>query len=344
MVGRGQMPKKAVALPYFNMDNLPLVEESDEEDLPVDSLHTDQVNKTDEIQRGPETLNNMLNLLKPTNLSVHPENVDFSRAQRITNQTQGDKSMHCSHLSLIENFGFNICVYPDQANKSIIHDRLMDHDAMVSILLRLLKNKELDFIDIGAGVGVFTMAAASLGRRVVSVEPIRANQQCLVKAAQLNRVSNNIVLVPNAISDSHINVTLPFLSGSKNDSSFEDSTQCPPNGSCSQQVPTMTLNDLLPYIPSKRAVLRLDIPGHSMEAIVKTKRFFKRIKVPLIILTWTPYKDTWRAGEEVRGRIGALIKQMLHKKYWPYDANGAVLNVDEWGSWPDTVLWIKRRQ
>jgi FkbM family methyltransferase len=54
-------------------------------------------------------------------------------------------------------------------------------------------------IDIGANIGTYTMVSSSLGRTTISVECYQPNIDRIVRAIQLENLSNYLTLIGNAI-------------------------------------------------------------------------------------------------------------------------------------------------
>ncbi len=65
---------------------------------------------------------------------------------------------------------------------------------------RIPQDQSATLWDVGANVGSFTIYAAKRGVRVVAVEPMPHNLLMLVKNVILNQVSENVVIVPLAMS------------------------------------------------------------------------------------------------------------------------------------------------
>jgi tRNA1(Val) A37 N6-methylase TrmN6 len=86
--------------------------------------------------------------------------------------------------------------------------------SLVNLIYTLLRNDPgLQFIDLGANLGVFSLAVAKLGRKVIAVEPLSINLKRLCKSVFENEFEDYITIVHNAISDSYEKVTLGMEKG-----------------------------------------------------------------------------------------------------------------------------------
>ena len=57
----------------------------------------------------------------------------------------------------------------------------------------------IDFIDIGANIGIYTMYASSIGRKTISIECYQPNIERIIRAIQIENVSKYVILIGNAI-------------------------------------------------------------------------------------------------------------------------------------------------
>jgi len=119
----------------------------------------------------------------------------------------------------------------DRAISKTINDKGSWEGEMVDIILDLLmKNPNAQFIDLGANLGVYSLAAAKLGRKVTAVDPLNLNIQNMCKSFEEGNMFENVTLVFNALSDTIQNVTLgkdrdnvggTYVMENKNENKFE---------------------------------------------------------------------------------------------------------------------------
>lgn len=88
-------------------------------------------------------------------------------------------------------------------NKGIWEKRIVDY-----FVDFLKKNKDYLVIDVGSHIGLYTLTAAKLGHRVISVEPFEPNNLRLHKAASIERLQNRITLIQNAASNKRNEIKL----------------------------------------------------------------------------------------------------------------------------------------
>jgi len=97
----------------------------------------------------------------------------------------------------------------------------------VQYLMDCLKEDErLEFIDIGANIGAYTLAVAHMKRRVVAVEPNQETLRRLSRSIYLGNVSEYVTLVSNAVSDRHTTVRMRQDPMNRGDASILDVNNC----------------------------------------------------------------------------------------------------------------------
>ncbi|ELU08064.1 hypothetical protein CAPTEDRAFT_227741 [Capitella teleta] len=318
-------------------DFLKTAAEASFEDIPNSEI--------DEVEGGRPASETILDsawpIHAPINLSMSNDNVDIGRMRALTSLLDRHSSISCSHLSLMQHLKFVACPYTEDEFSDAESDR--ESSRMGPLLWRLFQRDDLDLIDIGASIGLHTLAAASIGRRVVAIEPVKANQKRLIKAAIVNECSENIILVPYAVSNSRIKLKfkIPRNNQAK---AFGTDDDCVSDERfvCSDVVSTVVLDELLPWIPFNNALLRMGTSDFALESVVQSKRLLVNVKVSVICMTWTQYARKWTGGSRVRQRVDDMVKYMHTKMdYEPRDEIDQPLVSTEWGSWPDIVFWTK---
>jgi FkbM family methyltransferase len=74
-------------------------------------------------------------------------------------------------------------------------------DRIVSLTPHNMIESELIFVDVGANIGYFTLAAASLGYDVIAFEPMSRNAKKLSKSIEANNFTSRVQLYQNAVND-----------------------------------------------------------------------------------------------------------------------------------------------
>lgn len=116
--------------------------------------------------------------------------------------------------------------------------------------------------DIGANVGLFAFAAASVGATVVAVEPDTWLSSLLLRSTLMNGLP--VTVIPAAVSDSQGLSKLYFSDDGRASNSLIG------NGS-SQTVLTITLDWLLNYFSAPQ-VLKIDVEGLEYSVLKGGKR------------------------------------------------------------------------
>ncbi|CAL1528253.1 unnamed protein product, partial [Lymnaea stagnalis] len=133
-------------------------------------------------------------------------------------------------------------------------------------------------IDVGANLGYYSLLASAMGHRVVALEPQTENLNRFVAGARADRWNDNIILLANALSDGHRNVSLSR--SDDNQGGIRALDRCdqlwPSSSSMGGQctVPTLTLDDLLYVVTSKIVIIKLDIEGYECKALATASQFF----------------------------------------------------------------------
>ncbi|XP_050403582.1 uncharacterized protein LOC126819509 [Patella vulgata] len=110
-----------------------------------------------------------------------------------------------------------ICVY-DSKMDSMISAALVTHSTWEAEHLEAMetlfkRNKSIALVDLGCNIGVYTIFAAKLGRKVIAVDPVESNLQLLDKSLKLGKLRDKVTLVHNAVSDNHDKVSIDLRIG-----------------------------------------------------------------------------------------------------------------------------------
>ncbi len=149
-------------------------------------------------------------------------------------------------------------------------------------------------IDIGGQVGQYSLFAAKMGRKVVTVEPFYDNIIRIHKAATKAKVQDKITLVTNALSDkrNEIKRLNPVRNNIGGQSLLnEKNKKFSKNPSDKYLVETIHLDDLVEVIPRRPdgsdytdAILKMDIEGFEPFAFVHSKRLFEKLNINIIFM------------------------------------------------------------
>ncbi|XP_046583498.1 uncharacterized protein LOC124290738 [Haliotis rubra] len=234
-----------------------------------------------------------------------------------------------------------------------IHDIVIDHSVSKDIKLKgtwesenidlvlseLKKDPELGFMDVGAHVGAFSLSVAKFGRKVVSVDPLVENVLRLCKSIQKGGFTDRMTIFFNPLGANHslVNFERPEegnLGGTKVVASSGSSSPSP----CHEPTDTytITLDNTLPYLPFKKAVLKIDVENYEYFVLKGAGKFFEEIEVPAILMEWVFKKN------DVNGKhLVALLSNWGYSAYEP-TIGGKKLDLDRFQNWKYLdVLWKK---
>ena len=89
-----------------------------------------------------------------------------------------------------------VCLHPDpedvHVSRQLREDGLWEPHIVRLFQNLLFQNPDLGVVDIGAHIGQYSLLAATMGRRVVAVEPHRPSLLRLHKAIKINNVENQV--------------------------------------------------------------------------------------------------------------------------------------------------------
>jgi len=235
---------------------------------------------------------------------------------------------------------FPICVYEAAedvwVSKSFIFGGYFERETVDRFIRLLHRNPDVDFVDLGANIGTFTLPAARV-THVVAVEPYSLSMARLFKSIQLGGVQKNVSLVYDAISDERSTSKLGFYQGNVGGTYLSAvGTDCI-GESCTQ---TILLDDLLPLMRRRRAVLKVDVEAHQHRVFTDSTagKFFQMIDVPLIFMEWNGMECK---GQNTRSEVRNLINFFATRQYRVFSANGQRMEIKNCHQWSGNVVFSK---
>lgn len=213
----------------------------------------------------------------------------------------------------------------------------------IAYLLKV--DPELNFIDIGANIGVHTLAIAKMGRKVIAVEALDQNVHHLCASIQAGMLQENVTIIHNAITDVHGTVTLGVDKNNMGGTYVDVDSQHIKKlkGLRAQgkygQVDTITMDDILqlPVIKEfTKVIVKMDIEGFEHKAIAKSEKFFKLLDVQGFVMEWEFHRNM-ETGKYI-------LQSMKDLNFEPYHAEHPQqrLSVGSSSSWPYDVLWRRK--
>lgn len=215
-----------------------------------------------------------------------------------------------------------------------------------SIMFELLKrDANINLIDIGANIGVYTLSAAKMGRRVLAVEALDRNVRHICASVAAGGLQNRVTLVHNAISNSNGVVNLGVDKNNMGgtfvdvDSKHIKKLKLGRANGTYGTVHTIKMDDLLkvPGIENfQNVVVKMDIEGFEAKAVEGASSFFDKLTIHGFIMEW----------EFHRGQATAktILKFMKDRNFLPHSLSSGKqpLSEDKSASWGYDVLWLPK--
>ena len=217
---------------------------------------------------------------------------------------------------------------------------------LLNIFMKILNsNKNIQVFDIGAHIGQYTLFAAKFERKVISVEPFYENYIRIQKAAQIENLTNNIILVANGISDkkgqvSKLKRSEKNIGGQGIDDTFADKSSSSYNPDDRYYLKTIELDDLILVLSDnfKEAILKIDIEDYEIKAFKKAQRLFNRVKFHAIFMEWMGKN---RKSRFVEKDIEIFLDFMYVRKFKCFNPFGLKeLERKLWKFWPGDIIWM----
>jgi len=274
-----------------------------------------------------------------TSVATLNANVVLPDSYNYRNETFG-----CRTTRLID-MTFPICHYTPKDDRFVtgllMNGKYYESNEVRRFLRLLRDNPRLQLVDIGANVGLFSLPAARVAQ-VLAVEPNWRSMARLAKAVDLGEVTSNITLVHNAISNVRTTVNMSVHPNNQGHAFLTNTAKCEPKRrkkvSCNNISPTKTilLNDILPLMQSKAALIKCDTQGHDVNIFTDSTagEFFDNIDVPLIFMEWVLCKT------HPASIVQRLIDFFHRRNYTAFTEGNSKLE-SHYLRWPTNILWKK---
>jgi len=259
----------------------------------------------------------------------------------------GNETFRCKTAAIM-NMAFPVCLYEAQSD-NVVSAWLLQRGQYfeaeeVSRFLRLLHlDRRIQFVDIGANLGLWSLPAARM-TQVLAVEPNWRSLFRLAKAVQLGAIDANITLVQNAVSNVRTTLSMGVQVDNQGHAFLEglNTTEC--NGvhcmSLSEKANTVFLNDLLPLMRSNVALMKVDTEGQEANIFtdLSAGQFFDHINVPVVFMEWLYYQKYPK--QYPKHIVERLLNFFYSRNYTAFDPNNSKLNT-HYRSWPMNVVFKK---
>ncbi|CAF1374685.1 unnamed protein product [Adineta steineri] len=301
---------------------------------------------TYESNYNSSTISNKKSTSISYNISSHVEIVDF-------NKPINGNFTCIKTKKLLNYFHSFVCLHQAQTDiyvsKSFQESlSIWEEHGVLRILQLLLRYPHLDFIDIGANIGTYTMYAAALGRFVLAIECFAPNIDRIHRAVELANITNRVVLIQNALY-THSGQYLRLAPSANNVGGQElDIVMKSPNTQNTIYnhsvtidpyiVKTIKLNDLVPILQARGvrgAIIKMDIEGSESFAVESGSEVFDLFDIPFIQIEWLKVRN-------FPHRVKFLIDFFTKRDYIPKTFQCQLLPLNNTQTWPDDLCWTKR--
>jgi FkbM family methyltransferase len=254
---------------------------------------------------------------------------------------------------LLKNISTNICLYEKEMDKhvsGVFHEStsIYEEAHVIRILQLLVRHPHLDFIDIGANIGTYTMFAAALGRFVLAIDCFAPNLVRIRRAAQLTNATDRVVLVQNALfTHSGQSLELSFEKGNIGgqsiiQSSINRSHEHVATDRLSTSnlyiVKTITFDEVLPILLAydvRGALMKIDIEGSESFVVENGSQVFDTLNIPFVQMEW-------KLISEYADRVEVMFNFFNKRDYYPMTDVCKHLNLTQYKLWPNEIFWLKR--
>ena len=241
-----------------------------------------------------------------------------------------------------------VCLYDVYRDMYISHDLqetgMWEPHVTSDFLDCLARDPTVGVIDLGANIGYYSMLAASAGRMVVAVEPYHKSVRRLQKAAMLENVTANVVVVQNAVSDTRTAATVRRAGDNQGDTRIRHGAE-PCVGACSPVVRTILLDDLLEVCRFNRAIIKVDIQNYEHRAFAHATELFDNIHITYIFMEWVLMGGHFVAANHTSADkvlVENMLRFLFERNYRPYTLSSdgeRPLDPDVWDRWPEDIVW-----
>ena len=198
---------------------------------------------------------------------------------------------------------FNLLIHPITVDRFASSELLMqgiNHPSTTAIFQRaiaLIGAAPLVY-DVGANIGYFSLLSASMGAKVVSVEPTPYHRALFTASLALNRLSSQVKVIPHALIEhagkgpSQVCMEMPDTANAGFTRVAEAEVQS--NGSaCKEEfiAKTTTLGSIISRHGSPR-IIKVDVEGFEMTALRGGMIQLARHPPDLFILEYNSYTFT----------------------------------------------------
>jgi len=172
---------------------------------------------------------------------------------------------------------------------SIIRTGVWEEHIINLVVTAIHKYREAVLLDIGANLGIYSLAVAAMGRKAVAVDAVAENLSYIRHSLRLAGRANMVRLLDRPVSDRR-EVLYPVTDNAAN----QGGTRLVPAHTLGKDVKpsgppveTATMMELLRFVNSSTVIVKLDVEG--MECKVLQPEVFQTnvgVFLPYIVMEW----------------------------------------------------------
>ena len=247
-----------------------------------------------------------------------------------------------------------ICVYEDTkdiwVSKSLRLYGTFEPSIEANFKQALRHDPELDVIDIGANLGLYSLIAAAMGRKTISVEPLQTNINHFHKSVKMNTFENKISLLTNAVSNQREKVYFklnPINQGGTR--MFPKKLSCI-DGGCPFAW-SILMDDILPLAIERnitKAIMKIDIEGSEHLALSEASKLFTALKIPYIFMEFVfqrgfcGFKQADTRDKRLSNKMFKFLREHGYTRVYASDFRGRPLRSDSCTRWPNDIIWVHK--
>lgn len=251
-------------------------------------------------------------------------------------------SIKCTNLTTIPTVPICFHTKADYLSAHFMRGSIWEYHVISKMKTLLGSDCRYGLIDIGANIGYYSLIAAAMGHNVVAVEPLDINVIRLHKATKLAGSEDKIFVIQNALSNVRGESEMVVFPSNIGGSAVTEN--CRTNFRACSTVSTVYLDDILPHVSFKRAIMKMDIEGYEHRAILKGSELFAKIDIPYVFMEFMKLKPLcdFNGTKQSQGWLHEMFNFFTSSRYTPFSAERRlILQISICNHWPDDVLWIK---
>ncbi|CAF1670180.1 unnamed protein product, partial [Adineta ricciae] len=295
------------------------------------------------IYYSEQTLISSLVYVEIRNLVVSQRNLLSPHVNIIDLQKESRENFSCIKTKRLLNITqTTICLHDirDAVSRQIAEEKVWEEKLLTRLLIVLQRYPQMNFFDVGANIGSYTLFVASLGRQVISIECFKPNIDRIRKAIQIEHVEKNVILIGNAIHEE----TGRYFKMTSDPENVGSQAVLPKTIVKQTEyddiyvVKTIQFDEILPILKIRnirQAIMKVDIQWAEIYLCQTGNKTFNYVNIPVILMEWD-------LGSRLFDRFDSLSKCFFNRGYFATSDLCRVLpNSEALKTWPADIYWMK---